>query len=48
MLNKMPGVSYQMLIHIIVDDDNLRVPAPSKCVYHLWEKTLKHPYQSGY
>ena len=31
----MPGVSYQMLILIIADDDNLRVPTPSKCVYHL-------------
>lgn len=41
MLNKMPGVSYQMLIYIIDDDDNLRVPALPllKCVYHLWEKT---------
>lgn len=40
MLNKMPGVSYQMLIYIIADDDNLRVPAlpTPKCIYHLWEK----------
>lgn len=39
MLNKMPGVSYQMLIYIIADDDNVPAPPPSKCVYHLWEKT---------
>ena len=44
MLNTMPGVSYQMLILIIADDDNLRVPTPSKRVYHLREKTFENIY----